>query len=110
MGGTFSKKKRLVKYESFSPELKEQALETLVKNTVQTPEAVKFPSYICFDNHTVNTYDMIPALVKRLNMAEYSVNCNGYSITLRELGKIDMEVRRSLDNVLNLYETSNRNF
>ena len=95
MGGTFSKKKRLVKYDSFSPELKEQALETLVKNTVQTPEAVKFPSYICFDNHTVNTYDMIPALVKRLNMAEYSVNCNGYSITLR---------------VLNPYETSNRNF
>ena len=85
MGGIFSKKKRLVKYDSFSPELKEQALEALVKITFKTPEAVRFPSYICFKNHTVNTYDMIPALVERLNMKEYSVNCNGYSITLNVL-------------------------
>jgi hypothetical protein len=103
MGGCFSKKKKLMEWETLSPEEKSQALESLLEITFRTEEAIRFPSYVCHKKNVVKTYDMVPALVEHMGISKYIVSYNGYSVTvniLRPPDEIEKEVRHSLDNIL----------
>lgn len=103
MGGFLSKRKKLVEWESLSPEDKKKTLENLLKMTFKTDESISFPSYVCHKKKVVKTYDMAPALVEHLKIRKYIVTYTGYTVIvniLRPPDEIENEVRHSIDNIL----------
>jgi hypothetical protein len=103
MGGFLSKRKKLVEWESLSPEEKSKTLENLLKMTFKTDESISFPSYVCHKKKVVKTYDMVPALVEHLKISRYITTYTGYTVIVNILeppNEIENEVRHSIDNIL----------